>query len=415
MAKLSKPLLGIFFLALVLRLGFLAHVGVPDSLEKDALEYQTFAISLVERGEYVGRYGDLATRMPGYPFFVAAVYSVFGQSTAAVLIVQCVLGALACVFLFILALDLFDEPEWALACGLAAAVYYDLILICVQPLSEGVYSVLLSAGLMALYRRPWSPVKRAVSAGLLLGAAFTFRAEVLLPVGLIMMGLPLWFKTFGRKEVVLGLTALSLFFCVWTGRNLIVTQRFLPVGSLGSLSGYHALLLPVSRSVDIGTPLLLAPDVPEFERSALYDAEIKKLKGRLSLFQILKARVFSILSVFYPFLPEFDAPYVFIIPLCAAGLWAARLRPELWPLAGSAILLGAIYMFFGGPASRYRFGFSPFLIILAGAGGSWLRSMLGESFFYRAAGIWGGINALVWWWGPQIRKLVLALKSLAWQ
>src|ERR1019366_4912191 len=98
-------------------------------------EYQSSALNLSEAGRYENYDGLKASRMPGYPLFLDAVYTVCGRSVLAVQVAQSLAGAATCVLVLLLAWEWFD-PRWALAGGLAAAFYFDLISPCARVTTE---------------------------------------------------------------------------------------------------------------------------------------------------------------------------------------------------------------------------------------------------------------------------------------
>ena len=149
-AFLSRSATGLSVLAAALaaRLAYWRLQGTIP-LVGDALEYDAFARSLVETGRYLGPHGEAATRMPGYPLFLAALRFAFGGAPAIVIAAQCLLGALTCVVLVDLARRFVPEG-WAVACGLTAAFYYDLIVPSAAPLSECLYSFFLVLSVWAL-------------------------------------------------------------------------------------------------------------------------------------------------------------------------------------------------------------------------------------------------------------------------
>lgn len=407
------PPLSVFLLAFLVRAGYVRVQDPAPARQGDAVEYHAYAENLLAHGEFRGFHEDRASRMPGYPLFLSGVYALFGSSTTAVLLAQCVLGALTCLLLYVLAASLLSPP-WPLLCGLAGALYYDLILVDSQLLSESLYCFLAAASFAALYRRAWPAGWRAAAAGAGLGLSFLTRPEMLLPGGLVLLSLPLTSMGFRRREALLGLAALGLVCGIWVARNALVLHRFLPASSTGPRNSYYALWLPLSHSPD-APPVQDPPQhMNELQRAEEYRRARRELRETLSAGSVMKGRVFTVLSVFYPFLPEYDATYVFLIPLWLVGLWAARSRPELWPIAGTVLVLACVFTVWGGAASRYRFGLSPLLIVFAAAGAAWARERLGGRRLVFGAGLWAGLNACVWLWAPRLREIVLHIKGLVW-
>ena len=119
-------------IALVLMIGPHAAGRAGSLWFPDSADYDQLARNMLEHQPYeVG--GNLASRMPGYPLFVAAVYAVCGYSTQAVLIVQALMGG------GIVALTYAIARRGGVAIGLLAA-----LLAAFDPLSIGFSVTLLS-------------------------------------------------------------------------------------------------------------------------------------------------------------------------------------------------------------------------------------------------------------------------------
>jgi hypothetical protein len=152
-------------------------------------------------------------------------------------------------------------------------------------------------------------------------------------------------------------------------------------------------------------------EADEMGRDRSFHDAFRDLRRRLTWSQCLKAYAFDLGSVFYPFLPQYDATYAVLIPFLLVGLWASRRRRELWPIAGVVLTLSVIYTICGGPVSRYRFGMMPMLIILSGVGAARLRPRL----LWPCASAWLALNLGLWAAGPRIREAVLALRDMLWR
>ena len=91
--KRSSGILLAFILGLVLRMGFM--VGHPGDkylrnrlYGADSHLYDEIAVNLIARGEYTARGQITARIMPGYPFFLAFVYTALGHNAVVVRIIQ---------------------------------------------------------------------------------------------------------------------------------------------------------------------------------------------------------------------------------------------------------------------------------------------------------------------------------------
>lgn len=407
-----KPAAGVFAAALVARLAFWRLQGTLP-LAGDALEYDAFARNLVEAGRYLGPNGEAASRMPGYPLFLAGLRLLFGASPEAVIVAQCLLGALTCVIL----LDLsrrFVPEKWALACGAVAALYYDLIVPAAAPLSECLYSFLLVLSVWCLYHPSWKPLRRAVSFAAFSACLYLVRPEPLPYIVCAIFLTPYIWVKFSRKEVLSALSVFTLITGLWVGRNYALLGRFMPASSVGKSVGYLSLYLPAAKMGLAGERHAPPETMTELERDADFAKAYKTLAATLTAGRIAKAYVYNLLSILYPFLPQYDWTYVFIVPFWFIGCGVAARRKELWPVAGSVLCSLTVFTFFGGYASRYRQGVSPFIVLLAVVGMKAARDAAGEKRFSLSFSAWLGANILVWAFQGQARAAALWLRAASW-
>lgn len=401
--------LAVFAAAFALRAGYVLRQGPPAPLAGDAAEYRAYADSLASRGVYEGFRGDRATRMPGYPLFLAAA----GSSTRTVQWAQCVLGALACAFLYLWALHLLP-PRWALACGLAAAAYSDLVIPSSWVLTETLYAFLLAGSFWLLYEDGLSPLRRAALAGLGFGLTALVRPEVVPFAVLILGASPLLLERFTVRAAALGLAVFLAFPAAWAIRNARVLGRPVPTSTTSGFNLYCGLRLPLDRQgLELGP--MPAPAGGELERDAAYRGDFLALRRSTPAARQAKAYLFNLLTVYYPFLPEYDWTYVLLVPYWLFGFWLAARRRELLPAAGLVAGLSVVFAFLAGPVSRYRFGFAPCLIVLAGAGARGLYDRLGRQRFTRATAAWTAANLAVWLFAGSFRSVVLQMKSAIWR
>jgi 4-amino-4-deoxy-L-arabinose transferase-like glycosyltransferase len=217
----ERPLIAIFVLALLLRLIFV--LCIPHRVfYPDTQQYQGIAVNLVQGNGYAIEAGvPTARRVPVYPFFLAAVYYLFGVSPLAVLLLQSVIGALTCVFTAKIAREVFDEKAARLAGALAAAhpvlISYSGVL-----LSECLFTLLLAMmawALLTAFRE-----RRVVSyfvSGILFGATYLTRPDLLV-FAVLLAGVVFYLYSF-RPRALYHLAVLAagfaLVFAPWAVRN----------------------------------------------------------------------------------------------------------------------------------------------------------------------------------------------------
>jgi len=407
-----RPAAGVFAAALAARFAFWRLQGTIP-LVGDALEYNAFARNLVETGRYLGPHGEAASRVPGYPLFLAAVRLLLGPSPEAVIAVQCVLGAVTCVLLLDLARRFLPEA-WALGCGLLSALYYDLIVPAAAPLSECLYSFFLVLSVWALYHPSWNPMKRITAFAALSACLYLVRPEPLPYIVTAILLTPYLWAKFSRKEVFAALAVFAVITGLWVGRNAAVLGVVMPASSVGKSVGYLSLYLPAAKMGLAGERHAPPESLSELERDADFAAAYKALAATLTGAQIAKAYAYNLLSILYPFLPQYDWTYVFVVPFWLLGCVVAARRKELWPVAGAVLCSLTVFTFFGGNASRYRQGVSPFIVLLAVVGMKAARDAAGGKRFDVLAPAWLGTNFLIWIFQGQARAAALWLRAVTW-
>ncbi|OGG00332.1 MAG: hypothetical protein A3F83_08125 [Candidatus Glassbacteria bacterium RIFCSPLOWO2_12_FULL_58_11] len=142
----SRPLLSIFLLALLVRLGAIAAFSTlrDKPLRKDQLLYHSLASSLAA-GKGLRSNGVITAMVPPvYPIFLAGIYKFSGNSRIAVYFCQAALGALTVVLIFLLGrLTFTSGVGWISA--VVAAVYLPFITTGIQYLSETLFTPLFLA------------------------------------------------------------------------------------------------------------------------------------------------------------------------------------------------------------------------------------------------------------------------------
>jgi hypothetical protein len=188
-----------------------------------------------------GRY-PTALYPPGYSYFVAGVALVAGRSVVALAAVHWVLLLL----LFVL----FERMAGRLL--RPAGYWFVLAVACVYPflarqatwfMSDHLHSVLLLAGLAALYLlQPGA--KRAALFGGLLAMATLVRPYSLFGVAILLLGGACW-RAFQarRSEPWIALGAAGVFFLAWTLRNGYWYGRFIPLTTMGMGASLYSFVL----------------------------------------------------------------------------------------------------------------------------------------------------------------------------
>lgn len=408
----------VFAAALAVRLIYVAASSRgPAELIGDAQEYHSYAVSLLDTGRYEGLGGLRAARMPGYPLFLAATYSVFGRGQLAVQVAQSLLGAGTCV-LILLAASQWYGPGWGLLAGLLAAGYYDLFSPSARLLSEAPATFLLTLAFYLMTRLRPPSLPSCAATGLAAGAACLVRPEVL-PFALVCAAMA---YRLGRglrgAERLKGPAVLLLAFVLcltpWALRNVRAIGRPLLTSTAGPYNLYRqGLPRTVEERLGGVKDFYLAPgSLGELEKGQAYSEAVRRFYLSTNPWLVMKAAALNVLIFYYPFLPHYDPTLVFIMPWALWGLWLARKDDRRWTWTAWIGYLTALHCFVAVMDSRYRQALAPSLIVLGVGGLEMARLKLGRRRFATVTGLWALANAAVWTLSPSARLFILPfLKS----
>ncbi len=207
----------------------------------DSLYHHEWALDLVAGGT-PGT--DAFFRGPMYPYFLAALYKVSGNSIAFAVFVQHILGALTAGLVYLTARELFSRTV-ALVAGLAVASYWVLIYMEGDLLVETLFIFFNAASLlfltMGIRRRGlW----QLAAGGLALGLATITRPSVM--VFFPAIPLAIWFawrsEARGKRgwvaQTVVVAVACALPIMPVMIRNFKVAHAIVPVGASGGVNFY---------------------------------------------------------------------------------------------------------------------------------------------------------------------------------
>jgi len=251
--KLFSAKLFLFFLALVFAVNFgyaLIHQIKPSV---DARAYNQIANNLVEKGEYrmslEGSFfeDDSIVKVgPGYEFFLAGIYSFWGQKYWIVWLGQSLLFILSLILLGILIIKIFnkeDKIEWKkfYFTIIPAAFFVDIIQLNGMLLGETLFIFLITLSIFVFYlnleKVSW---QRGASLGIILGISYLVR-PVALVVLMVFLG-----ALFIKKRYKKLFLCLAIFLAVqapWVLRNYDVYNRVIlthtTAGGVDLLSGNY--------------------------------------------------------------------------------------------------------------------------------------------------------------------------------
>jgi hypothetical protein len=251
----AAALIALMLLGLAVRLGSAwakqqAAPEIAQHLRGDEPGYDELAVGVLR-----GSFFEWPGRMPLYPLFLAACYTVFGHSYPAVRYVQAVVGTLVIPLTFWLARR-FLGVRGSLAAAAIVALHYALVIRAQDLLSENLFTPLLLLAILAWVRALEVPtVRRCALGGALLGLATLCRpASALLPVVLPAL-LPralAW-----RRRIALAgisLAAMAAVLAPWTLHNVRTFHRVMPLTVPGAVifqssPAYEQLIRETGRTL----------------------------------------------------------------------------------------------------------------------------------------------------------------------
>jgi len=246
----NKNLYLIFLVSLILRLGYMFvmapqqhHQSAGDEkvlYAGDALGYHTIALNLY-RGNGYSMVADVPTvrRAPGYPLFLAGIYSIFGTGLMAVYIIQALLSALTCVMTYLIAKNVYDNdrelillPTWLMV---LYPVFYAYSLLV---LTEILFTFLLAVSVLFLLKQNNEKLfANNLMSGFFLGLSALVRPTViLLPVVIVVVYILFRYMEIKKinflwdiKNILLCsiyIIAFAIVIFPWMFRNYKVSGRF---------------------------------------------------------------------------------------------------------------------------------------------------------------------------------------------
>ncbi|HNW42948.1 MAG TPA: glycosyltransferase family 39 protein [Elusimicrobiales bacterium] len=406
--SVDKTLVWIYLLALAVRLVWAVHfVGLDFfPMDDDGSDFFEYARNLAAGRGYIGGGGSQGFRPPGYPFFLAGIFYVFGESNAAVKIVQCLLSSLTPVLVYLIGLKL-AARRVAVAAGFYAAIYFGLLIEPARYMSEATFTFLLTLTVF-LFLRIREKRSAAIAAGIALALLVLTRPVGIVTLPLFVVWLYLVFdrRTFIRVTLT-GAAACALTMAPWWIRNYRVYHAFVPVClQTGMVIGGN------SPHVKQATPGY-TENMSEYEVDRLNVKQGLAARKQMSLAKTLKVGMLRLVTFFYPFLPAYDLTWFFMFPFLVIGMYAA-LREGNRP---AYILFNfGIYLpiyFFVCATTRYRHSVAPLMILFASLGFFYLYDKYGAGKKYQAAlAGWTAANLLVWLNAPAFRSIALKVKDL---
>lgn len=247
----TVPILWVIFLvSFAVSLGYSLYYRIEPAV--DARAYDGIAWNITQGHGYtedpnlpLSEASAIRRPGPGYEYFLAGVYALFGHRYLPVWVIQAFLHACSAIFVYFIARKVFDE-HWHPLVGIFAAILFglsiDLIIGSSMLLTETLSIFLMLAAFLVFLKSCEKPAAYGLiaCAGLLLGIAALVRAP------LVLLALPMiwyvWHKGRGPLRPVIFCAALLLAFAPWSTYTYRVYGMPLPFGAnlgLNLYSGNH--------------------------------------------------------------------------------------------------------------------------------------------------------------------------------
>jgi 4-amino-4-deoxy-L-arabinose transferase-like glycosyltransferase len=240
----SKKKWFVYALLLLVALGFRLFIALrlPNDEPDDGRVYSQIARNVLEQHVYSienqAPYMPTLIRLPGYPLFIAAIYSTFGHgNNTAVRVVQAVLDTITCALIAWVVFE-WSRKRWAAMIALALAGVCPFTAIYVATILTEVPTNFLAVAMVLTATFAFKATLRQrmltwwFVTGLIAGVAVLFRPDSGLFAAAI--GLTLMLSSLRKfREATLQAAVFSLAFCVvlvpWTIRNRHLFHVFQPL------------------------------------------------------------------------------------------------------------------------------------------------------------------------------------------
>ena len=411
--QLYVPVLGIFCLALTVRVLYNLTVGKYYVAGYDSQAYEKIAFNIVREHCFcLNPHMPTVGRAPLWPGIIAAFDVLFGPSNLFVRLFLCLVGSGTCVLVYLFAREVFNK-QIALLAGILASIYPGLFIYDGWLYSESLYTFLLLAFCYTLLLlQQTGKYKWAVASGTMLGLFSLTRPNGLLILGLVF----LWGIIFVQKKIlswrvvttsiaIICLIALALV-TPWTIRNYQTTHRVVPVATGDGfvlLGAYNDMIFDNTpfRGLWI-RPSLAHPEIVRNYLGCQGECEVRQnsdyeryawLWVRSHMSEMPPLLSLHFLAMWTPATPEADLPMnqfparhssqivvgmiqtmsIPIFILAAFGLVVTlrrKWRQLLLIYLVFGLTIGECLIFYG--SSRFRAPIEPMLVILLAAGIWWV-------------------------------------------
>jgi|GEM_PF-3348958 4-amino-4-deoxy-L-arabinose transferase-like glycosyltransferase len=202
-------------------------VGNTEMLGWDGVRYDWIATNVTEGKGYGYKAGQPdAWRPPGYPFFLIAVYSLFGKNYYTVRVIQVILSTLTILFSYLITTRIGGKSS-GLGAALICALYHDAVVFPLLYYSETLFMFLISGLIYMLINfnisdnKPWTKWAYPAVVGTIGGYATLVRPIYLLGYPFLIAGVMWYYRCSALiiKKIVVMTIVMVLVLTPWCIRN----------------------------------------------------------------------------------------------------------------------------------------------------------------------------------------------------
>ncbi|HTL70629.1 MAG TPA: glycosyltransferase family 39 protein, partial [Candidatus Eisenbacteria bacterium] len=224
---------------------FFEPLSAPTPKKMDDGLYDQMALEILG-GNWIGDFPLGPYRLPGYAYFLAGVYKLFGHRIDAVHFLQAGLGATSVLLVYFLSREIFKDVRAAVVSSALTLLYMPLSYFENFLLGEtlAIFLTLAAVCLVVRALRGPNPAAGLLAPGLLLGVSALFRPNVLLPCGFLAVFFLLYPVVRG-KAWGKGFAAAAVFSLACVAplapvavRNWKLYHDFVPISAIGGVNFY---------------------------------------------------------------------------------------------------------------------------------------------------------------------------------
>ncbi len=227
--QMPKKILLIFILGLTLRLICVLLLPQFDANTSDSYFYTKIAQNITVHQRYTSNGEPDVYWAPGYPFFLSAVYKVFGINNTAVRVIQSLLSALVIFFVYFICRKIFNSNVGTTAAAITS-IYPGFMGYSGLVLPQILAMFLISLFILLIINLRMNLLS-AFALGLIAGYSVLLRSE-------LMVFCPILFLLVIHKErkqtlkfLIAAFITMCLIVSIWSIRNYRVFGKLIPVST----------------------------------------------------------------------------------------------------------------------------------------------------------------------------------------